>query len=88
MFLAVINAKLKDGNIRGATRILCSQDYPVKTTPDTFAAMQERHPPDKWASNLADLPDAARTTPYQASEKEVADAVRSFPAGSAVGLMG
>src|SRR6218665_1913872 len=32
-----------------------------------------------------DLPCVAHTVPYQASEKEVADAVRSFPAGSAAG---
>lgn len=88
LFLSAVNAKLEEGNIRAATRILCSQDYPAKATPDTFAAMQERHPPDKWASNLANLPDAAQTTPYQASEKEVADAVRSFPAGSAGGRTG
>src|SRR6218665_1241809 len=41
LFLAAVNAKLEDGNIRAATRILCSQDHPVKATPVTFAAMQE-----------------------------------------------
>ena len=85
LFLAAVNSKLEDGNIRAATRILCSQDHPVKATPDTFAAMQEKHPSDKWSSKLMDLPCVTHTVPYQASEKEVADAVRSFPAGSASG---
>src|SRR6218665_1262542 len=85
LFLAAVNAKLEDGNIRAATRILCSQDHPVKATLDTFAAMQEKHPSGKWASKLIDLPCVAHTAPYQASEKEVADSVRSFPAGSAAG---
>src|SRR6218665_1585369 len=61
-------------SIRAATRILCSQDHPVKATPDTFAAMQEKHPSDKWSSKLMDLPCVTHTVPYQASEKEVADA--------------
>src|SRR6218665_3585173 len=47
--------------------------------------MQEKHPSDKWSSKLMDLPCVTHTVPYQASEKEVADAVRSFPAGSAGG---
>src|SRR6218665_37795 len=85
LFLAAVNAKLEDGNIRAATRILCSQDHSVKATPGTFAAMQEEHPSDKWTSKLMDLPCVALTVPYQASEKEVAEAVRSFPAGSAGG---
>src|SRR6218665_139344 len=88
LFLAAVNAKLEDGNISAATRILCSQDHPVKATPDTFAAMQEKHPSDKWASKLMDLSCVAHTVPYQASEKEVADAVRSFPAGSVGGPNG
>src|SRR6218665_1234425 len=50
-----------------------------------IAAMQEKHPSDKWSSKLMDLPCVTHSVPYQASEKEVADAVRSFPAGSASG---
>lgn len=88
LFLAAVNAKLEEGNIRAASCILCSQDYPVKATNATFAEMQEKHPPDKWKSNMAHLPDASRTAPFQVSEKEVADAVRSFPAGSKGGQMG
>src|SRR6218665_1790282 len=87
LFLAAVNSKLEDGTIRAATRILCSQDHPVKATPDTFAAMQEKHPSDKWSSKLMDLSCVTPTVPYQASEKKVADAVRSFPRGLRVGPM-
>src|SRR6218665_1514659 len=38
---------------------VCSQDCPVIATQESLAAMQERHPKDNWAANLADLPVAA-----------------------------
>lgn len=50
-----INAKLEDANVRVATRILCGHYYPVNAVPDTFAAMLEKHPSEKWASKLVDL---------------------------------
>lgn len=83
--LAAVGAKLEEGNIRAATRILCSQDCPVIATQESLAAMQERHPKDNWAANLADLPVAAQTAPFQVTEREVLDAMRSFPAGSSGG---
>src|SRR6218665_2334986 len=68
-----------------ATRILCSQDCPVIATQESLAPMQERHPKDNWAANLADLPVAAQIAPFQVTKREVLDAMRSFPAGSSGG---
>ena len=88
MLLAAVNSKLEEGNVRAATRILCSLDFPVKASNDTFAAMQVRNPADSWSANLAHLPDTASTIPIQVTEKEVEDAIRSFPAGSSAGQDG
>src|SRR6218665_2054049 len=85
MLQAAINSKLEEGNVRAATRILCSRNFPVKASNDTFAAMQERNPADSWSANLAHLPDTASTIPIHVTEKEVEDAIRSFPAGSSAG---
>src|SRR6218665_746890 len=61
LLLAAVNSKLEEGNVRSATRILCSREFPVKASNDTFAAMQERNPADSWSANLAHLPDTAST---------------------------
>ena len=80
-----MNAKLEEGNIRAASRILCSPDRPVEATTDSLIAMQERHPPNGWMDKMADLPDATLTDPLQVSIREVEEAIRSFPAGSSGG---
>ena len=85
MLLAAVNSNLEEDNVRAATRILCSRNFPVKASNDTFAAMQERNPADSWSANLAHLPDTASTIPIQVPEKEVEDAIRSFAAGSSAG---
>src|SRR6218665_1119000 len=51
----------------------------------SLAAMQERHPKDNLVANLADLPVAAQAASFQVTEREVFDAMRSFPAGSSGG---
>src|SRR6218665_2499051 len=51
----------------------------------TRIILSRKHPSDKWAYKLMDPPCVAHTVPYQASAKEVANAKRSFPAGSAGG---
>jgi len=65
LFLAAVNAKVEEGNIRAASRILCSQDHPVEATTDSLAAIQERHPPNEWMTQMADLPDAKQTDPFR-----------------------
>ena len=85
LLLAAVTSKLEEGNIRAATRILCSRDFPVPASMENLAAMQEKHPTDTRADNLKEVPDPLKVDSYQVTEKEVADAVRSFPIGSAGG---
>ena len=40
-----VSAKLEDGNVRAALRILMSDDSPAAPSPQSFQAMQEKHPP-------------------------------------------
>lgn len=85
LFLAAVNAKVEEGNIRAASRILCSQESPVVATFESLAAIQEKHPPNNWVDEMADLPEASPSAPFQVSVREVGAAIRSFPAGSAGG---
>jgi len=85
LFLATVNAKMEEGNIRAASRILCSQERPTEATFDSLAALQERHPTNGWMTQMEDLPKVTQTVSFQVSAREVEKAIRSFPAGSASG---
>jgi len=49
-----ISAKLEDGNVRAAVRLLMSQDSPTVPSPESLKALNEKHPPA--SSSLTDLP--------------------------------
>src|SRR6218665_141608 len=85
LFLAAVNAKMEEDNIRAASHIFCSQDRPTEATFDSLAAIQERHPTNGWMTQMEDLPKVRQTVPFQVSAREVEKAIRSFPAGSASG---
>jgi len=79
----VIAAKLEDGNIRAAIRILCSDDTPAAPSEETLARLQEKHPKSSiiQGSLFAPTVDSA----LQVVESDVRKAVLSFPAGSSGG---
>jgi hypothetical protein len=83
--LAAVNSKLEDGNIRAAVRILSDESRPVAPTADNFRLLLEKHPQDPIPESCQQLPDPITTHPLQVTEAEVAQAVRSFPAGSSGG---
>ena len=78
-----ISAKLEDGNLKAAIRLLCSDDSPADPSPDTLQKLQEKHPPA--SDGIADLPAPQRDTALTVSEEDVRRAVFSFPAGSSGG---
>ena len=41
---ATVSAKIEDGNIRAAVRLICSEDKPAPNTDATFMKLQEKHP--------------------------------------------
>jgi hypothetical protein len=80
---AAVTAKIEDGNIKAAIRMLCSEEKPAVDIEAAFLKLQERHPPAP--ADRHPFPDPGSTTPIQATEDEVLRAIRTFPAGSAGG---
>jgi len=78
-----VSAKLEDGNVRAAIRILMSDDSPAVPSPESFNALSEKHP--AASSNLTELPAPRTDQCLSVDESEVRRAVLSFPAGSAAG---
>jgi len=76
------SAKLEDGDVEGAVRLLCSDDKLV--TPDTFTFNQLSHlhlrnPVDRRPTPTSDAP------PLRVLPEAVKAAIQSFPCGSSAG---
>ena len=78
-----VRSKLEDGNIRGAVRIICSDEKPAVNNVATLKALRERHPPAP--ADFAAVPDPSAFSAMSATKREVWSAIRSFSAGSAAG---
>ena len=78
-----ISAKLEDGNVRSAIRLLMSDDSPAAPSPESLKALRDKHP--RASSNLSDLAAARSEQCVSVDESEVRRAILSFPAGSAGG---
>ena len=78
-----VSAKLQDGNVRAAIRLLMSEDSPAVLSPQSLNELHEKHPPS--SSPLTDLPTPQPQQFVSVDESEVRQAVLSFPAGSAAG---
>ena len=81
--LAAVSAKLKDGNISAAVRILCSDEVIADYSAETLAKLQLKHP-DKHEC-ISFSPELSPSTALQVEEEDVLRAIRSFPAGSSGG---
>src|SRR6218665_641492 len=82
---AAKNAKLEEGNIRAAVRILCDGDGPATPNERNLELLKEEHPIDEHHETLQYLPNTASVVAWQATASEVLQAIRSFPSGSAAG---
>src|SRR5882757_1178139 len=74
--------KLGDGDIRGAMRLLCSQEGGVSPSPESAAQMKDKHPPP---SGVFTFPSVSASNPFQVTGHEVFLALKSFAPGSAGG---
>jgi len=79
----LVSAKIEDGNIRAAIRIMCSEDKPAKNTDIVYGQLVDKHPAPP--SDRGSIPDPQPTVAVEMTEEEVILAVRSFPPGSAGG---
>jgi hypothetical protein len=78
LLAAAVTAKVEDGNLKAAIRILCSEETPATDTEATYAKLLERHPAPP--SDRKPAPDPGDTTAIQVTEREVLQAIRTFPA--------
>jgi len=81
-----IEAKLGDGDIRGAIRLACSEDTIAPNDAVTLASLEQKHPAHPHDLVFPTQPLNANCPPVL--DSEVTHAVKSFPAGSAGGLDG
>ena len=79
-----ITAKINDGNIKSALRLLLSDDKLAENNDDTYTKLQERHPVAAKDRRPPPAPSPLDIC-LQVSEQEVKHAVKSFPLGSAGG---
>ena len=80
---AAVSAKIEDGNIRAALRILCSDDKPADMSQATLTKLEAKHPAAPLDRSSA--PDPNQFQALQVTEEDVMRAIRSFPAGSSAG---
>jgi hypothetical protein len=80
-----VSAKLEDGNVRAAIRILTSEDTPALPSDATLAKLRDKHPPSSMQDSGVVLPDPTQFTHLSVDESAVKRAVLSFPAGSSGG---
>ena len=78
-----MSAKIEDGTIAAAVRIVTSEDRSAQNNDATLAKLQAKHP--AAATNRHPVPDPTSTTALQVTEADVLRAIRSFPAGSSGG---
>ena len=81
-----VSAKIEDGNLKAAIRIMCSEDKPAPNSDNVYAQLLDKHPAPP--SDRGQVPDPQPTAAVQVTEADVPRAVRSFPAGSAGGPNG
>jgi hypothetical protein len=80
---AAVSAKIEDGNLKSAIRLLCSDDKPAIPSAETAAKLTEKHP--SAPADRRSPPVASSSQCLQASDEDVSKALKSFPAGSSGG---
>jgi len=80
---AAVTAKIEDGNIKAAIKILCSDDKPAADSEETYNKLLECHPAPPPGRGPA--PDPHNDTAIQVTEEEVIKVIRTFPAESSGG---
>lgn len=82
-----VEEKIHDGDLKGATRLLFSNDTLAPDTPETAAALHSKHPPGPPTPIFVDPPSDPSAC-ILATERDIIAALASFPKGSASGLDG
>ena len=83
-----VAAKLSDGDVKGALRILTSSDDLASPSEETIACLKLKHPEAPDNLNLPPCPDEEVELPVQAFGGDIIAAISSFNPGSSGGLDG
>ena len=79
-----VASKLADFDIRGAVRIISSDDGFAGYGEEVTSALQAKHPPAPTNVALPPAPDET-TPPFQATKEQVIEGLQSFPVSSSSG---
>ena len=82
-----VSLKLSDGDVRGAIRLLASNDQIADHSDGVVESLKQKHPPAPPDLELPPAPDENRQ-PYMATEQDIMSAIASFDSGSSAGLDG
>ena len=81
-----VSAKLEEGDFRGAVRLACSGDSIAEVNNSTIGTLRSKHPVAHPDTSLPSAPkEEALEAALEMSAREVSQAIRSFPRGSAGG---
>ena len=82
-----VAAKLSDGDVRGAIRLLASSDVIAQQSEEVVECLKRKHPSSPADLTLPPSPDET-TQPNLVTEADVTAAIASFDTGSSAGLDG
>ena len=83
-----VMAKLMEGDVTAAVRVVASDDRVVPLTDDVLRVLQLKHPSSPQHLRPTPVPSRDTPSPAHAIEKEIMLALRSFPASSSGGIDG
>ena len=78
-----VSSKLEEGDFRGAVRLVCSEDVIAPQDNATFEALKQKHPPSHPDTAIPSLVE--ESSDIKVSEKEILQAIKSFPNSSSGG---
>ena len=78
-------SKLEEGDFKGAVNLACSEDTIADMSDDTWSALEQKHPSPHPGSCIHPSLQVSAVHTVPVSVEEVANAIRSFPNGSAGG---
>ena len=80
-----VAAKIEEGDFRGAIRLAASDETLADFSDETYTALCAKHPPAHPDSQIPPHHSGDQATVCEATCRDVAQAIRSFPCGSAGG---
>jgi len=80
-----VSSKLEDGDFKGAVRLACSEDTLAESSETTLSALKLKHPSPPSESTIPPPPIITPLSSMSISEADIAQAIKSFPNGSAGG---